>query len=1706
MLLFLILSSHLIYSLNVPINLRGVYPDDYKLYNGTTFTCKDKSKTIPISSVNDEICDCPDGSDEPGTSACHNSRFWCLNSGGRGFFLPSFKVNDGICDCCDGSDEMDENGETNCINTCRESSANPYIFLDRQKKAMAKGKELRKAEIEAAKYIREDLKNETIDLQKDVSELDSNLKEMEEKETDWLDVKNEVVFEVKDDHRRRQQEVKMMVAKQHMIPLFSAEEWGMERIFRDWLEKDKVGTLRNNSAGDNGMSSFFGFDASSLKTAKPVSKQEMKMQESNEESLYAADYGRDPFLSLIQIVNQTAVQILKDEKQATQAPPAAIRTSPFSFPSSSSMSSSSSPSHSSGYTSQSYSPSSSSSSSSSGDTSISPTLPRPHPPLLTQMSGKNHTSADCRFEVGGDVEGTLGFEWIEGERIGRRFEDAFITAVSEWERHWGEDEEEEEEEEEDFEEEEDKMKKEGEEVEVEEVEMEQTESGWKKTEKGKEKAKEKKKEKKNKKNKKKLTMADKDDRWEDERKERVHRFIRREQRRSKYIRFLSKKTEAHLPQLKRKEEEEMEAAKKKERLEEKKKKMEGIESGADEDEEDKKEEEEEEEEEDANNESEGDFDSENNKTGTASLSSYGAEFDLLLQHTILHPPSTDTSTTQLFVPFYKRFYVADILPGFDAQRVWREVRVQMILDGAHGGSMAVVEEAAKAAEGLAGLGENGTEQLAGYWKDGKWIDTGGSGWRPVGVQDGVNLNSALDGEGEGSKEYEHRWSGMKDLSASSRYQETQAAQEMAAQRDLRVRKPSKKRYFDNKGGSADPRISAPLPASPVFFEPRNEVVRNYRDVERKLRETAKKILLESNETKKAQLEKKLEQLKRKEMEGRALIAIEKERIFGKEPSGDGKDGEGDPEHMHHHPGKGGDDEENKLTYPLAQPEEEKPWMKEKPPEHLKKLGARDMNTMKENYEQRKLQRQREKEEREGKIERVPLDKLDREDEQPEWDMTMAHRNLTGRYVPLKRPETDKERLLLMYETHPLLMEGKKKNGKTKRIDYNLLLPPAEDDGSGKNEDKKSLAERERIINTQALQEYAARDVEIELFERMERRVGRKYVPLWSSPYNQQIRLTEEEKVQKYKRLAQIAGILAMDYGPDSCFLPIRDDVFEAKEKDGVFEFDSLRKIVKKGKANEWWRYRFASAATNEGWGGRKKGGRGEKKDILTQARRAMRKHEFSKSGLKRREISEWDDEVLGDQGQWMDDYMGIELRTPIEYEETRQQRREREERERRARDEAEREEREKREKEKREKEEREQRARAARITRMKEVAMGIKKDDWKKTKGARMDSNIDSSATADWMNGTEFNASEWNITGIIKNGSIPQQDGDNVSQTEANDESQNKEEQQPQNSTTTSSNENTFENETTDSSPGDYDFYKVVTVHFVCGLYPQLFRIRERSEDEWEAIFETPCMCEDGHMKRMEEQKVERDLIDEEEKRIAEEIEYALEEEWRKASEAEQEEKESRMTKLEKEEEEERQRELERLKREREMKKEQERMIRASEKAAAKQRKKEAAQAKKEKERLEKERQKQKEKDAAEGKTTADDGPSQVEREKRIRQLEFEAMERERARERRKYMGDLPEHERWNADGSEKAPKTSKELIKSEIERRFPELSGAEKERRRKEKEREEEEKRKRGWDPEGEEEMKAKKAKREAKLKRLEEMKAKAQKETEKADEKNEL
>ena len=80
-------------------SVRGVQPNLASQYStsAAAFKCLDGSKTIKVDRVNDDYCDCIDGSDEPGTAACSNGRFYCRNKGHQPLLLNSSFVDDGIC-------------------------------------------------------------------------------------------------------------------------------------------------------------------------------------------------------------------------------------------------------------------------------------------------------------------------------------------------------------------------------------------------------------------------------------------------------------------------------------------------------------------------------------------------------------------------------------------------------------------------------------------------------------------------------------------------------------------------------------------------------------------------------------------------------------------------------------------------------------------------------------------------------------------------------------------------------------------------------------------------------------------------------------------------------------------------------------------------------------------------------------------------------------------------------------------------------------------------------------------------------------------------------------------------------------------------------------------------------------------------------------------------------------------------------------------------------------------------------------------------------------------------------------------------------------------------------------------------------------------------------------------------------------------------
>ncbi|KII62061.1 Glucosidase 2 subunit beta [Thelohanellus kitauei] len=79
--------------------IKGVSKEMQNLYQSTNgkFKCLNDGKEVPYVYVNDDYCDCSDGSDEPGTSACNNGIFWCQNTGHRQKRILSMDVGDKIC-------------------------------------------------------------------------------------------------------------------------------------------------------------------------------------------------------------------------------------------------------------------------------------------------------------------------------------------------------------------------------------------------------------------------------------------------------------------------------------------------------------------------------------------------------------------------------------------------------------------------------------------------------------------------------------------------------------------------------------------------------------------------------------------------------------------------------------------------------------------------------------------------------------------------------------------------------------------------------------------------------------------------------------------------------------------------------------------------------------------------------------------------------------------------------------------------------------------------------------------------------------------------------------------------------------------------------------------------------------------------------------------------------------------------------------------------------------------------------------------------------------------------------------------------------------------------------------------------------------------------------------------------------------------------
>jgi len=155
---------------------RGVRAELGSFYNpASDFSCLDGSGTIPFIQVNDDYCDCDDGSDEPGTAACPNGKFFCENKGHTALTIPSSRVNDGICDCCDGSDEWDNGGK--CQDVCMELGREAREAAIAAARVAAQGFNIKQSMVEEARRLQEERTQQISEKEQEKATLEASKEE-----------------------------------------------------------------------------------------------------------------------------------------------------------------------------------------------------------------------------------------------------------------------------------------------------------------------------------------------------------------------------------------------------------------------------------------------------------------------------------------------------------------------------------------------------------------------------------------------------------------------------------------------------------------------------------------------------------------------------------------------------------------------------------------------------------------------------------------------------------------------------------------------------------------------------------------------------------------------------------------------------------------------------------------------------------------------------------------------------------------------------------------------------------------------------------------------------------------------------------------------------------------------------------------------------------------------------------------------------------------------------------------------------------------------------------------------------------------------------------------------------------------------------------------------------------------------------------------
>jgi protein kinase C substrate 80K-H len=162
-----------------------VEPGNEATYGGSTFRCLDGGEeNLPAAAINDESCDCADGSDEPGTGACagqDQTLFFCHNKGSIPRRLYASRVGDGVCDCCDGSDEASlaaRDPASKCADKCAEEGREQTVKREEKvamlRRALKRQDEIRQEGLATKSQLTADLEN----LKKELSPLESNVAEL----------------------------------------------------------------------------------------------------------------------------------------------------------------------------------------------------------------------------------------------------------------------------------------------------------------------------------------------------------------------------------------------------------------------------------------------------------------------------------------------------------------------------------------------------------------------------------------------------------------------------------------------------------------------------------------------------------------------------------------------------------------------------------------------------------------------------------------------------------------------------------------------------------------------------------------------------------------------------------------------------------------------------------------------------------------------------------------------------------------------------------------------------------------------------------------------------------------------------------------------------------------------------------------------------------------------------------------------------------------------------------------------------------------------------------------------------------------------------------------------------------------------------------------------------------------------------------------